>query len=113
MDAILKSKEYVRGNFWGVFLRFFLVSIISIGISWVPFVGGILALLYTPFMMLFIYNMYADLRRLKGQFAFSPSGGQKALYIVLAILGLIAVPVAIFALAGAAVFAPVMMQMNM
>ncbi len=89
MSALLKSKEYVKGHFGGVFLRLFLVVIISVGISWIPIAGPILSLLYAPFMMLFIYNIYADLRRLKGKMAFAPSGGQKVLYPVLGVLGLI------------------------
>jgi hypothetical protein len=112
MSALLKSKEYVKGHFGGVFLRFFLVVVISAGISWIPIAGGILSLLYAPFMMLFIYNMYADLRGLKGKFAFAPSGGQKALYPVLGILGLIVGPILIALVAtllfGVAMFGSMM-----
>jgi hypothetical protein len=116
MSALLKSKEYVKGHFGGVFLRFFLVMIISVGISWIPIAGPVLSLLYAPFMMLFIYNIYADLRGLKGKMAFAPSGGQKALYPVLAILGLIVGPILIALvttlLFGVAMFGSMMPNMQ-
>jgi hypothetical protein len=112
MSALLKSKEYVKGHFGGIFLRFFLVVIISVGISWIPIAGSILSLLYAPFMMLFVYNLYADLRGLKGKLAFAPSGGQKALWLVLGLLGWIVAPIILFALAGMAVFAPLLMNMQ-
>jgi hypothetical protein len=116
MSALLKSKEYVKGHFGGVFLRLFLLVVISGVIGAIPFAGPILSLLYAPFMMLFIYNMYADLRGLKGKIAFAPSGGQKALYPVLGILGLIVGPILIALvmalLFGVAMFGSMMPNMQ-
>jgi len=112
MDALLKSKEYVRGYFWDVFLRFLVVGLILMGIGWVPIIGALLMLFAAPFMALYVYNIYTDLRRLKGEFEFLPSDGEKALYIALGALGLFAIPITIFAMAGMAFITPLLMRLH-
>lgn len=83
MAALSKSKEYVKGYWWGVFGRTLLIlflgnalygleAIISTsGISHGEEITGLLTLLIFffvgPFTMTYLFLMYADLRRIKEQ----------------------------------------------
>jgi len=64
IKALLRSKELVQGNSWGVFVRLFLIGIIMNIIVWVlgviPY-GGMLAFLILPFPIVYIYLIYEDL----------------------------------------------------
>jgi hypothetical protein len=134
MSALLKSKEYVSGHFGDVFLRWLVpfafmavyiairgvLNLASIVIPLVPtVVSGIIYLLWAivivPFIMLFVYHIYQDLRGLKGEITFAPSGGQKVLWLVLGIVGWIVGPIilaVLMTLAGMAFIAPLLMNMQ-
>ena len=102
MDALVKSREYVRGNWWGVFGRIALVSIIVWIVVWVftlffqgsenEGIGGIvqfvISILLTPFTVIYTYLMYESLKKNKPEVASStPSSGSKRLYSIIAVLG--------------------------
>ncbi len=88
MNALLKSKEYVRGYFWDILLRLFIIWLVSGVIGIVPIIGPILSILFMPFMMIFIYLIYEDLRSIKGDVAYSSSTGEKFKWIGIGTLGL-------------------------
>jgi hypothetical protein len=113
MEAFLRSKEYVRGNFWGVFLRLFIAWIISVGILFVPVISSILSLLYAPFMVLFIYKMYADLRARKGEVACPAGGMQRALYPALGLVGFMAALITLIVLGVTAFLTSFALNMQM
>ncbi len=110
MDALLKSREYVKGKWVEIFWRFLFVSIISLIISLVsiliftflkipfgaqisPFVIG---LFLTPLVMSYSYLVYNNIKAIKGEIAFAPTGGQKATFVILGILGLLLIPTILF-----------------
>lgn len=115
MNAIIKSKEYVRGHFGGVFVRFLVIWALSIAI-WivqqvfnlaamaipvVPVLASVaLSLVFTPFSMIFVYLVYRDLRDLKGEVAYSATGGAKAKWLGLGILGWLLGPIVLLVLAA-------------
>jgi uncharacterized membrane protein len=50
--------------------------------------------------MIFIYLVYRDLRRLKGEVAYSAGGGEKAKWLGLGILGWLLGPIVLLVLAA-------------
>jgi len=101
MDAILKSKEYVRGYWFDVLLRLFIIWLASIGIGIIPLVGSLLSILFVPFEMIFIFLIYEDLRSLKGDVSYPSSAGEKFKWIGISTLGFVVVPLIIIVLLGA------------
>ena len=101
MNALLKSKEYVRGYFWDILLRLFIIWLVSGVIGIVPIIGPILSILFMPFMMIFIYLIYEDLRSIKGDVAYPSSTGEKFKWIGIGTLGYVVVPLIVIAIMGA------------
>src|SRR3989344_2426388 len=79
MSALMKSKEYVRGRWWGVFGRFiflelivflfilpisFIASIFSSQIATI--IGYILQFLIIPLNLIYMFLIYENLREIKG-----------------------------------------------
>lgn len=113
MDALLKSREYMRGRAWEVFgllLVMFLIWIgvwagmqIGLGILNIIFsalgagiIGVILSLLmgvvsamFTPFMMTYSYLIYRHLRQIKGDVAVHVSVGKKLAFVAIGVLGIL------------------------
>ena len=102
MNALLKSKEYVRGYFWDIFLRLFVIWLVSAGIGMIPFIGSILSIIFVPFMMIFIFLIYDDLKSIRGDISYPSSAGEKFKWIGIGTLGYIVLPLIIIALMGAA-----------
>jgi hypothetical protein len=113
LNAIIKSKEYIRGYFLDVFVRLLLIWIISAVIGIIPLIGPVLTILFVPFMMIFIYLIYSDLREIKGDTSFSPSTGEKFKWVGISTLGYIAVPVIIVAFMGTSLIAPLILLRGM
>ncbi len=79
VKALSKSKEYVKGHWWGVFWRFFFIeAVISIiylifipifsllKIPFAPIIGEFIAILFlTPFGMTYLFMIYNNLKALK------------------------------------------------
>jgi hypothetical protein len=84
IDAMLKSRAYVKGHWWAVFGRLLVIIIILTIASAVPF-GGILL---TPFMMIYMVLIYKELRTIKGKnVEYARSGGTKFGWIAIATVG--------------------------
>jgi hypothetical protein len=84
MSAVMKSRQYVRGQWWGVFGRVLLIMLLSGVAGALP--GG--SLLFTPFMYIMLYLIYMDLRAEKTTAAPETSGTSDRLWIIIpALLG--------------------------
>lgn len=105
MNALLKSKEYIKGHFLDVFLRFFILMLIAGSISAIPFVGPLFLLLFWPFALIFIFLVYRDLREIKGDISYPCSAGEKCKWLGAGLLGYAIVPIILFAFLGTALLA--------
>ncbi len=101
MNALLKSKEYAKGYWFDLFLRLFIIWFISAAVGMIPFIGPIVSFLYMPFMMIFMYLIYDDLKTLKGDVAYISSPGEKLKWIGAGLLGYVLAIVIIVAFLGA------------
>ena len=105
MDAILKSREYVRGHWWSVLWRFLFMYIVLFGVMiaasivlmLVPFLGNLVSIALTPLIMVYMFLIYDNLRKIKGNFEFQPSAKARRSFIAVGVLGVLAVPL-LFAL---------------
>ncbi|MEW6585400.1 MAG: hypothetical protein AB1442_07275 [Nitrospirota bacterium] len=100
MNALLKSKEYVRGLWFDIFLRLFVVWLISAVIGMVPLIGFILSILLMPFMMIFVYLIYLDMKDLKGDVDYVSSSGEKTKWLGAAALGYVVAPLIVIGILG-------------
>lgn len=107
MSALLKSKEYVKGYWFDVFLRMFIIWIISAVVSGIPFIGWILSVFFMPFAMIFSFLVYEDLKAIKGDVSYVSSSGEKLKWIGAGTLGYIVVPFLLIAFLGASVLTSV------
>jgi hypothetical protein len=110
MNALLKSKEYVSGKWFNIFLRVLVLWLIYVGLSLIPVVGPILSILFIPFMILFMKLIYEDLRDLRGEVALHPhSFGIRFKWIGTGALGYIVFPVILFVLMGTTLTDPLVL----
>lgn len=91
MDAVLKSREYVRGNWFDVFVRLLIVWGLSGLMGLVPVVGPVLSILLAPFVLLVQALIYRDLRRVKGDVPYPCGSRDKAIWLGIGILGYVVV----------------------
>ncbi len=114
MDALLKSREYVRGRWFEVFGRLVAVWVVSLVLGVIPILGPILSLLFAPFVAVFTYLIYEDLAAIKGA---SPSyvntAGVKCQWVGVSTLGYLVLPVIIIMMFGAALMLPLLMLKGM
>ncbi|MDI6602948.1 MAG: hypothetical protein QME57_02385, partial [Patescibacteria group bacterium] len=110
MNALLKSREYVRGKWGGVFWRFLFLGVLLLTIALIPIlIFGLLKIPFgeeisrfvigvflTPLIMTYGFLVYSNLKALKGEIAFAPTGGQKAKFIVVGIIGLLLILAILF-----------------
>ena len=100
MDALLKSKEYISGYWFDVFLRFLLIWVISLAINMIPFIGFILSIAFTPFLWIYTYLVYDDLKATKGDVTYISTTGEKAKWLGIATLGYILAPLLLIMFMG-------------
>ena len=86
MDALLKSREYVRGKWGSVFWRFFfinaliypLVILMGIILYFMPYgkdiMYPVIHLIFNPLSTAYGFLVYSHLKALKGEIAFAPTG---------------------------------------
>ncbi len=90
MAALLKSKNYVRGHFWPVLGRgaalvaAFMVITLLLGL--IP-AGQLLATLLMPFMFIYFFLIYRDLKALKNSEDVTPAAGEKTMWLSVGTLG--------------------------
>ena len=106
MNALLKSKEYVRGKWSSVFWRLLFVSgifsilsfvlILIFGLLKIPFGKEIshfiINLFLVPLMVTYLFLVYSNLKALKNELVFTPTRGEKLGFIFVAILGFLIIP---------------------
>lgn len=113
MDALIKSKEYIKGNWWGVLWRFLFIGILSFivilvfvipifiilphflgeittEIIW-QIINVILQIFLTPLIMIYCFSVYNNLKNLKGEIAVAPNKDQKITFISVGILGILGI----------------------
>lgn len=102
LNALLKSKEYVKGRLLGVLWRFvlllilvfpliipiLLVSLLNIKIL-SEILDAIFTLIISPFVLVYGFLVYKNLRFLKGNISFEPTGRSKLFLILITFLGLL------------------------
>lgn len=97
MDALFKSKEYVRGYWWAVFGRTLLFGILSFIASlilrFIPFGSIVASLFLGPLALIFSYLIYTNLKTIKGEVSYVATSGKKALFVILGLVGVIVIPV--------------------
>lgn len=106
MDALMTSREYVRGYWWAVFGRALLggivvysgsivIAIATSGIN--EYVSVVLQNIYSfvigSFLIAYIFTVYKHLKSIKGEVT-APIDGRKK-YIIVAVLGFALIPAAI------------------
>ncbi len=101
MNALIKSREYVRGYWWGVLGRFLFFSLIISLVTYIPsillhflkqeglgsIIQFVLSLAAAPFTLIYTYLLYKGLKNLHP--TISHNSNSKFFYIVIAILGFI------------------------
>ena len=112
INALLRSKEYVTGYWWGVFGRTLLMAFIVLMIE--AIVGGAagifgqsvnyivslaLQLVTVPFSIAFSYTIYKALKEMKPELAGEPVKGNRSFFLFSAWLGVIS-PLIILSLAA-------------
>jgi Flp pilus assembly protein TadD len=106
MNALLKSKEYVKGRWFGVCLRLLAVWLISALISSIPIAGQVLALFLIPFGFIYTFLVYKDLKTLWGDTAFQPATRAKIGVLATGTAGYVLPVVIVFAFMGSMLFMP-------
>ncbi|MBI2594852.1 MAG: hypothetical protein HYW38_01160 [Candidatus Colwellbacteria bacterium] len=118
MNALLRSREYVRGYWWQVFGRQIVLVLVALAaVLGLGFIGAILAadegaafvinlftLILAPFITVYLYMLYQNVKSLKPEVAGQPATGPRGFFYfsaVLGVVGLIALLVLIVVLAAA------------
>jgi len=100
MDAVLKSREYVRNYWWQTLWRFLFLYIVmigvmivaSVGLILIPILGNLISIALTPLIMIYLFLIYKNLRKIKGDFEFRPSAKAKKSFVAIGALGILAIP---------------------
>jgi hypothetical protein len=109
MNALLKSKEYVKNNFLAVLWRYFFIFAISLLISFIPrlifsvikilgffIVDFLLALFLIILTTIYLVLVYSYLKEIKGEIVFKPTKKEKAVFVFFAIFGFLFIPLLYF-----------------
>jgi len=104
MKALLKSREYVRGEWFDVALRLLLIWAASVLIGVIPLAGPILCIAFFPYIMIFHYLIYRDLREMKGDVPFPCGTSDKLTWPGIALAGFVIVPLALVSFVGFSLF---------
>jgi hypothetical protein len=98
MDALMRSREYVRGRWFPIAGRFLAVWLVAWLVAMIPLMGQLLA---PPIILVFTCLMYRDLKAIRGGILPEPTSGAKAGILATGIGGFLVIPVLIIALMGA------------
>lgn len=106
MDVLLRSKEYVKGHWGGVFWRLIFIWALYLIIYFIPVLilelidvpfgeqisQFVVGLLLGPLTTIYLFLVYSNLKSIKGEIAFAPARRQRLTYIFVAVLGLLLIP---------------------
>lgn len=114
MDALLRSREYVRDMWFEVFGRLAVVWLASLFLGAIPLLGPLFSLLFAPFVMVFTYLIYEDLAGIKGDsLSYGKTTGAKCKWVGVGALGYVVLPLIVIAMFGAAMVLPFLMLKGM
>jgi hypothetical protein len=66
-EAMKRSKQLVAGYFWPIFGRILVICIVAMLLSSIKVFGNIINIFFVaPYTVVFVYNLYQDLKRVKG-----------------------------------------------
>jgi len=82
MNALLKSRAYVQGHFWGVLGRTLVVAVACGIVSAIPFIGILLSLFAGPFSLIYYHEVYRDLVAVKGNPEYTNTRGEKTKWLL-------------------------------
>lgn len=89
IDALAKSREYVRGYWWQVFTRMVVVFLIFMIISTIPLIGNIISVFFaTPFIMIYVFKMYENLKEIKSTENVTDNKDTKDMMVLIAVIGI-------------------------
>lgn len=107
MNALLRSREYVRGYWWQVFWRQaalilvagaaalvigFLGAVLTRGSeAGIDIILNLLTLMFAPFVTVYLYALYQNLKLLKPEVAGQPPQGPRGFFYVSAMLGVVGI----------------------
>lgn len=113
LSALLRSKEYVQGKWWGVFWRLVIIFIFWLALSLIILVVNFVAseniadtvsvavsVLLWPFILAYLFVLYDALRKIQPQLAGQPVTAKKRFFIFASVLGIASVIVAMLVLMG-------------
>lgn len=102
LNALLKSRAYVKGRFWPVLGRLLLGSLVFVGtgvavqiiLGFIPIIGFVAGMLVSLTvgigMMAYIFVLYKDVRAAAGEIVFEPDKRQKIKFVLIGVFGIIA-----------------------
>lgn len=102
-NALLKSKEYVKGYWWPVFSRISVLLLFQILVNIFVFIvvslvinkevgdlaRNIANFILTPFYIVYFYHLYKNFVALKPEVAAAPVYGKKGFFVFSAVLGIL------------------------
>jgi MFS family permease len=110
MSALLKSREYVRGKWWGIMFRLWAMAGLFVLLSWLfsalgaglkaanapqmimffaDFIQSAASFILAPLQIVFLYYVFKDLKNLKKDSALTPSKNTRTTVIISIVLGII------------------------
>lgn len=104
MGALLKSREYVRDQWFNVAIRLLLIWAVSGIIGAIPLAGPFLSIAFFPYVMIFQYLIFRDLRQIKGDVPYPCGTGNKLVWPAVSLIGLLVVPALVISLVGFSLF---------
>ncbi len=76
IGAIIKSRQYVRGQWWPVFSRYLPVLLLYIALNLTPVLGPLLWMIFMPFLITYQCILFEEIKAAKGPVE-SPQAAQK------------------------------------
>lgn len=101
MAALIRSRDYVKGKWGAIFWRQLFIGIVCAIIIFIPqlifqilgkpdiasVVNALTAIVAIPLGLIYTFLLFKKVKAAKGEIVSTPTGGQKAKYWVIAILG--------------------------
>jgi hypothetical protein len=104
MSALLKSRAYVRGRWFEVFLRLVVIWACTAILGAIPVVGPLISLVAAPYVLVYHALLFKDLKEVAGQVEYPCGYGDKAKWISIALIGYLLIPALIIATAGSTIY---------
>ncbi len=111
LPTLLKSKEYVRGYFWPIVLRLLVTILVSIlvgivasvlgfsfGVAGAALSGIVTQLVLTPFVTIYVYEIYRDLARVKPELVGTKIEKNRKFFTYVSIWGVVATVIVVVVL---------------